>query len=398
MEIDKLLIERLETLKQHGYPLADIILLGKNIRPQIKSLQLIDEVYIGINNRKDKIRPGRIFYNLLNQAELKKLSLEDIQQFSIGFQSFRSNVRLVVLKGEALREAFAEYNNYIDFDGVSMVQKGTLYKSCMKYGFRQDQLDLYVQNPDAVSLLVAYKKSYEDIELVAARALLWNDIETQEPLIMDRIYYFDEFYVPMFVMWADKHSYAHKSEQSSIGRTEWILNGKFVAPKYLKLRHHVFPSYPYLDTFKYYIPRKGEFWSVPPMLPPLDFYEVLQWDMKDEISDGTLSQSGELKYHWYDKNKHKNVAFNTTVFCEREKIYADIEDTTNIDGIISDIANCLYSDFEKKLIHQHDAVLSKLVNSWISRSNAVYSHHRKDFIPKQYAMYNVQQNDYFIGV
>ncbi len=145
-----------------------------------------------------------------------------------------------VVKGEAIRWAYHE-DNYTSND------YSELHDSCMRYAGCQDFLDIYVQNPEVVSLAIIRDSNAK----VAARSLLWH---SETKTYMDRIYA-DAKTKSLMKVWAKRLGIQDIYYKRFPGIVIPLNRGNF---KY----------YPYLDTFdqlnrgmdgSYFLTRCGHF-------------------------------------------------------------------------------------------------------------------------------------------
>ena len=131
----------------------------------------------------------------------KKVSLEEVQKFSILFRNIQNKIEynFNIVDGLKLSHYY-HFNSYLS-------GSGSLGCSCMKYDQCQDYLDLYTKNSDIIKMLVM---TADNGQLIG-RALLW---EFDGNKIMDRIYTIDdESYQYHFKKWADDNGYWYKKEQ-----------------------------------------------------------------------------------------------------------------------------------------------------------------------------------------
>jgi len=134
------------------------------------------------------------------------------------------------LKGEDIRWAYHENHYY----GCG----GTLHGSCMRYSNCQEYLDIYVENPDKISLAVLKKEG-----LIAARSLVWNH---GDDVLFDRIYYIDE--TTRIALQAKLESLGYKN----------VYDGDYKNVSYfINLAQTDFRYYPYMDTFQYLVLGSG---------------------------------------------------------------------------------------------------------------------------------------------
>jgi hypothetical protein len=166
----------------------------------------------------------------------------EVEKFSNLYKTNINKPRfnLSIVNGESIRQYY-HYDTYAD-NG-----RGSLANSCMKHEPCQKYLDIYVQNPDIISMLIMK----DDFGKLIGRALLWK---TEDHKIMDRIYTInDEVLSFYFRKWATDNGYLYKSEQN------WFNTLNF---ENMRIKKHILridltlniPKhryYPYMDTFKW---------------------------------------------------------------------------------------------------------------------------------------------------
>jgi hypothetical protein len=111
----------------------------------------------------------------------------------------------------------------------------TLGSSCMRYGYCQEYLHIYSENPDKISLGMLLKENK-----VAARALIWR---IGDDVWFDRIYAMD-----------------HDTEIILKNHLEELEMNNCYGGDYklfVNLENTYFSYYPYMDTFKYLVQGKG---------------------------------------------------------------------------------------------------------------------------------------------
>ena len=204
---------------------------------------LIDESEYWGSSRRFHAKPGGFISKIF-----KNVSQKEVELFSNLYraETSRPEFSWKIVKGEDIR-TFYHYSNHVN-------DYGSLGVSCMRYDSCQATLDLYVKNPDQLSLLLMLNREGR----VLGRALLW---EFQKHKIMDRIYSAnDEQLQYYFKNWAMENKFWSKSQQN------WYNSLQFDTPtgkKLLKLDIKVNTAdhqlYPYLDTFKFFDPQRGTF-------------------------------------------------------------------------------------------------------------------------------------------
>jgi hypothetical protein len=125
---------------------------------------------------------------------------------------------------------------------------------------RPDFFDIYVKNPDKVSLLIL--KSDDD-QKIKARALVWN-LDNPKVTFVDRIYTNDDSDVNLFKQYADSKGWYYKRNQNSsndrilIGKDGVTLDEGPLLVTLLNENNGGYRNYPYLDTLKYFNTSSGE--------------------------------------------------------------------------------------------------------------------------------------------
>ncbi len=182
-------------------------------------------------SKASDIKIGRLASRILSSLKINYED-KDIEEF-VNMYTSASNIskdifsNFKVVSGEELRKCYL-VTNYYD---SNKARESQLWKSCMSYSYCQSYLDIYVDNPDRVSLLV-----FMNDDKVLGRALLWNlDGGVQ---FMDRVYSIADTYIHTFEKWGTDNGYElynHYNDDMNVT---------------IKSIHY--NEYPYMDTFKYY--------------------------------------------------------------------------------------------------------------------------------------------------
>lgn len=139
------------------------------------------------------------------------------------------------VRGEEIRDWYLEDNYCHD---ARELFKGTISKSCMRFEECQNYLDIYVRNPEKISLIILTEKK-EGQETLRARALLWNT--ENNGYYLDRVYYTSDEERELIWNWAvEKY------------KVENCYHRKM--PKlFCKLKTgERYSAYPYMDTMCYF--------------------------------------------------------------------------------------------------------------------------------------------------
>lgn len=201
---------------------------------------------------RSRISVGRLFSKLFGADAMPEfgISPSDIEQFVNLYKSFFdvSDLRMEVVEGEDLRRWYHE-DNYL------APAIGTLWKSCMRYGKKQDFLDMYVINPDKVKMLVMLQGPGQSARL-RGRALLWQDARTPSGTtirFMDRIYSVYDSDVFQFKKWAADNGYITKAYQNSKSIDLFEVGDDLLHLGIsVSLSVHELEYYPYMDTLRFY--------------------------------------------------------------------------------------------------------------------------------------------------
>jgi len=157
--------------------------------------------------------------------------------------------RFKEIKGEDIKHCYL-VDNY-------EAESGSLGGSCMRYDRCQDFFDIYVNNPERVSMVILL--SEEDSSKIAGRAILWLDDEGRR--IMDRIYIIRTPDILLFIEYCDSKGYYHKESQNYSSTTPLVQDGVELdhgeSEVVITLKKGEYSPYPYMDTMKYYNPKTG---------------------------------------------------------------------------------------------------------------------------------------------
>lgn len=284
----------------------------------------MDESEYWSSSRRFQAKPGGFISKVF-----KNIPAKEVEIFSTLFRnvSNRIEVNLRVVKGERIRD-FYYYESYAN-DG------GSLGASCMRYDNCQKYMDIYVDNPGIVSMLVMI----DDNGSLLGRALLW-DFDGYK--VMDRIYTVnDEKLAFYFKEWATKNNYLFKSNQN------WFdtMNFERIGDKRqqlkiaIKLPNSEYRYYPYMDTFKFFDPNTG---TISNYQPSGHFYTIC-------TPDGSKYERDYLVLDVVDK-----------VFRYRH----DACYVRYLDGFTSG-NNVKYSEISDEYILCEDAIYDEEIGDWI---------------------------------
>ena len=200
------------------------------------------------NGRQD-MKVGKMAKNLLTELAIIRDGIEatDFEKFSNLVKSYISvigdedgegkKITFDVVNGDKIYDAYF-VDNYSKILGTDT----NLFNSCMRYDSCRDYLDIYVDNVEVVSLLVANDSNGK----VLGRAILWTMHDGKKA--MDTIYAHDSL-TNSFIQWANDNGYFYKSRQSCHHNDfdKHLTDGHIYMPCVI-LKHYDYSEYPYMDT------------------------------------------------------------------------------------------------------------------------------------------------------
>lgn len=257
---------------------------------------------------KSEIKVGRFAKRLLDKSGVKPTD-KDIEEF---VNQFRSRIEIEkdvfrlfeVVNGENIKKFYSQgmYSQ--------VIVSGTLWQSCMRYDKCQNFFDIYVDNPDQVSLVIL-KDEQKEVEMVdtitgeittqledvriRGRALLWTDEKGRK--FMDRIYYTKDSDVELFKQYAIKNEWCYKLRQENDEHTPIVFNGETLQGEenivtVILTNGGDYNRYPYMDTLKYYAPHGKSFGSTSGVLSNNDRFSY-EYKLEDtEGGNGSCDNCG----------------------------------------------------------------------------------------------------------
>lgn len=199
---------------------------------------------------RNEIKLGR-FINTLFPNEY---SSKDIEEYVNVFKSVvkRNDFKFKIVKGKEIVKYYNQYNYLND--------RGTLGSSCMRYSWCSNYFDIYTKNDRICSLLILVN----DDDKLLGRALLWNDFkfisdiendieipDITPKLIMDRIYYSEDYIKYLFIEWANNNNSMYRYSDIYESNNKFVyLNNEYKTLIKIELDRNGFDYYPYMDTFR----------------------------------------------------------------------------------------------------------------------------------------------------
>ncbi len=215
--------------------------------------------------RSSEVSVGRFVRALLTKSGIKFKDAE-IEDFVYKYRAEIEKIKNVlterfkVVKGDDIKKYY--HRSKYESEG------GDLGNSCMRYDRCQSYLSIYTDNSQA-SLLLLMSETEED--KIAGRAILWEmepyEVSTK---VMDRIYTIRTADQQLFKDWAKENGYWFKERQDFSEYTDFVFRDKETGEIIEKRQGEFsvkldnggeYPSYPYMDSFKYYNPRNGTLYN-----------------------------------------------------------------------------------------------------------------------------------------
>ena len=241
---------------------------------------------------------GKLFPNKFKEAE--------VEEFVNRYKASRDTSNFEIVTGETLRHWYHE-KNYAE--GGS-----SLNGSCMKDDECQPYMDIYVENPDDISLLILKDKN--DPKKIRGRALVWNLYLPSGRTFLDRIYTTQDSEVVLFKEYAKEHGWIYKVYQNADEGGPWYdtkTNKETVEDLVVySLNEPTSEQYPYMDTMKFFdgqsISNSGQ--------------QVGSSPKKLEDVDGGFDEGGEWVEHY-----NEYIPEDVLQWCDVGSCYRKEEDT-----------------------------------------------------------------------
>lgn len=198
----------------------------------------------------DTVRGGRNLYVDFNNIELKLLLYtdNDIEKFSTRLKALEeSKFEVKEVSGEKIR-FYYDQTNSLKTDGIYYN-----VRSCMSTTDKQEYLDIYVENPEKIKLLVLL----DERGLLLARALLWKLDYSSDPdgkYLVDRVYFSHPSQEDFFRKYAQEKNYLYIINKNTIMKGNRRINVKLE----VNLKKWDFAKYPFLDNMYIFNKKNGK--------------------------------------------------------------------------------------------------------------------------------------------
>lgn len=232
--------------------------------------------------------------------------------------AYTFNAKYKIVEGEDIRYYYHVENNKNN--------TGSLSQSCMRYDECQNYLDIYVNNPNKVKMLIAI----DQYNLAIGRALLWT-ADNCPRTVMDRIYG-DDLTIEAFKEYAKRNNWVYKRYQNHSDTNNWENAEGIEDDICVTVNVSEINEFPYIDSFRY----------------------------TDNMDNNKLTL--------YTNSDMDNYIFNSTnggyEGNERDRV-----ETMN--GDYYDEEECVFSDYHDQYIYEPEAVYSNYHSTYLYRNDAV---------------------------
>jgi hypothetical protein len=200
-----------------------------------------------LRDGRQEMKPAKLARKLLIEDKNTDLDATDFEKFANAVKSYVSvlgdddgngkNIQFKLVTGDDIRYYYY-YGNYSELMG----KDSNLWGSCMRSEDCQEYFDIYTENAEVCSLLVAL----DNAENVLGRALVWTFKDGKRG--MDTIYAHESLF-ESFITWAVDNQAYYKDRQSCHHQCFDRLNRERVDyTPYVQLKKWRFSNYPYMDT------------------------------------------------------------------------------------------------------------------------------------------------------
>lgn len=219
----------------------------------------------------------------VNKVDVRRYADAAYESFANSFKaSQQADMWFRVVCGEDIPHYYGE-DTYYNGPADSPFLKGTLWDSCMK-AMSPETFDIY-RYCASCNMLIATTETGE----LLARALVWK---TDKGMFMDRVYFYEDYYVNKFIEYAQSQGWLYKRRCDSLANCQVMgeKNGVYtnLGGLFMKIEGvgTNYVEWPYLDTFKY-LSKDGT----------LSNNEESNWIYELESAGGELSEMRDEKEH-----------------------------------------------------------------------------------------------------
>ena len=282
---------RLSNYKKNLLKLDDVMKVNNDLwhskfREQMKIGKFVNRILMETKSSIGPVEIGK-FVN-----EYKGIT----SSIKVGFQNFD------MLYGENMRKFYDE-KNY-------MLGGGFLNSSCMRHDYCQEYLNMYVENPDKVNLLIMRNSKIKN--KIDGRALIWNLDSHKGKKLMDLPYCTKNYMMKIYHEYAIKKGwYYTKVEDGKENNYRFLniydSNSKLCNDTFeVNLTPQEYEYYPHLDIMRYYNPYTGNLTNDKNVIKDDEDYILLDQDKGGFTKSSELlneNKSNEEFSKWFDGSK-----------------------------------------------------------------------------------------------
>ena len=308
-------------------------------------------------NARNEIRVGRLINKIApcyKSFEIEKW----VNSFKAEWKNALKNIKFKVVEGHELVKF---YNGKRYARG-----NGSLNKSCMRHDQCAEFMDLYIQNPDKIKMVVLL----ENKDVIGGRALLWKLDEPKDTWLLDRIYVKEDSDAILFKKHAEKNGWLYKSAQT-FDCTKVVKNDDEVNVDMKVYIKGDFKYFPYIDTLLYFNKKDNYLTNVDKE------YETVPQMIKLRETNG--GESGNENFV-YDVLNADFINIDDSVFC----FYGDGYTHKNNAFFIKEFDEYVYpielrySTYHKRFLTIGVSVYSKNLKSFVLEGDVCSVYMNKD--------------------
>lgn len=216
------------------------------------------------NGKKEQMKIGKFvnkIYSLINETVPPTEMEFFVNEYKGIVSAFKSMTNFDIVYGENIRKFY--------YENTFSVGKGTLNQSCMRHDYCQLYLDIFVDNPDKINLLIL-RNPVNKLK-IDGRALLWNLDSHKGKKLLDFPYTSKDYMYKIFEEYAKKKGWFYTlAEKPKTMSWDLMLNNhyrfletfnsqgnKVEEEFFVNLTPQEYEYYPYLDVMRYFNPDTG---------------------------------------------------------------------------------------------------------------------------------------------
>jgi len=239
------------------------------------------------NNRfREQMKIGKFINQILVETKAS-IGPVEVEKFVNDYKGIFSSIRFgfhdfEVVYGENLRKFYDEK--------IYMNGGGFLNNSCMRHDYCQDYLDMFVENPDKVTLLIMRNPKIKN--KIDGRALIWNLDDGKK--LMDLPYCIKDYMMKIYHEYAIKKEWYYTKVEDGKDNNYRFLNifepnGNLTNEIFdVNLTPQEYDYYPHLDLMRFYNPYTGNLTNDKNSIKEDEDYIILDQD------DGSFTTSKQI--------------------------------------------------------------------------------------------------------